>query len=117
MSVYPCAFSYYVQSGRFFTEESLEFTVPLRVCVCVFVCYNKQFTVTSFLKLMLLGMNCDICSENEAFSSEKKRAPPGNRTRVARMGILHDTTTPAAPMDGNCVISFILIMKRRNVGY
>ena len=22
-------------------------------------------------------------------------APPGNRTRVARMGILHDTTTPA----------------------
>ena len=23
-------------------------------------------------------------------------APPGNRTRVARMGILHDTTTPAA---------------------
>ena len=26
----------------------------------------------------------------------KKFAPPGNRTRVARMGILHDTTTPAA---------------------
>ena len=25
-----------------------------------------------------------------------KSAPPGNRTRVARMGILHDTTTPAA---------------------
>ena len=25
----------------------------------------------------------------------KKLAPPGNRTRVARMGILHDTTTPA----------------------
>ena len=25
-----------------------------------------------------------------------ERAPPGNRTRVARMGILHDTTTPAA---------------------
>ena len=26
----------------------------------------------------------------------KHPAPPGNRTRVARMGILHDTTTPAA---------------------
>ena len=26
----------------------------------------------------------------------KTCAPPGNRTRVARMGILHDTTTPAA---------------------
>ena len=26
----------------------------------------------------------------------KKNAPPGNRTRVARMGILHDTITPAA---------------------
>ena len=25
----------------------------------------------------------------------KKLASPGNRTRVARMGILHDTTTPA----------------------
>ena len=25
-----------------------------------------------------------------------KAAPPGNRTRVARMGILHDTTTLAA---------------------
>ena len=25
----------------------------------------------------------------------KKCALPGNRTRVARMGILHDTTTPA----------------------
>ena len=26
------------------------------------------------------------------------RASPGNRTRVARMGILHDTTTPAMPL-------------------
>ena len=26
----------------------------------------------------------------------KNYAPPGNRTRVARMGILHDTITPAA---------------------
>ena len=26
----------------------------------------------------------------------QKIAPPGNRTRDARMGILHDTTTPAA---------------------
>ena len=28
---------------------------------------------------------------------EKESASPGNRTRVARMGILHDTTTPATP--------------------
>lgn len=27
---------------------------------------------------------------------KNKIAPPGNRTRVARMGILHDTTTLAA---------------------
>ena len=27
--------------------------------------------------------------------NNKKSALPGNRTRVARMGILHDTTTPA----------------------
>lgn len=34
--------------------------------------------------------------EVEAFYEfPKKIAPPGNRTRVARMGILHDTTTPA----------------------
>ncbi len=31
------------------------------------------------------------------FQMRKRHAPPGNRTRVARMGILHDTTTPAAP--------------------
>ena len=29
---------------------------------------------------------------------KKLSAPPGNRTRVARMGILHDTTTPAVPL-------------------
>ncbi len=28
----------------------------------------------------------------------QKRALPGNRTRVARMGILHDTTTLAVPL-------------------
>ena len=33
----------------------------------------------------------------EKLSSKNGPAPPGNRTRVARMGILHDTTTPAAP--------------------
>ena len=27
----------------------------------------------------------------------RDNAPTGNRTRVARMGILHDTTTPPAP--------------------
>ena len=27
----------------------------------------------------------------------KDNAPTGNRTRVARMGILYDTTTPPAP--------------------
>ena len=31
-------------------------------------------------------------------------ASPGNRTRVARMGILHDTTTPAAHCMGLSVI-------------
>ena len=33
--------------------------------------------------------------ENEKKAVSKRVAPPGNRTRVARMGILHDTTTPA----------------------
>lgn len=31
-----------------------------------------------------------------SLKSSGSGAPPGNRTRVARMGILHDTTTPAA---------------------
>ena len=30
---------------------------------------------------------------------KKNLASPGNRTRVARMGILHDTTTPATPSE------------------
>ena len=34
--------------------------------------------------------------ERAFYSRSKGNAPPGNRTRVARMGILHDTTTPAA---------------------
>ena len=43
----------------------------------------------------------------------KMHAPPGNRTRVARMGILHDTTTPAVltdragrntPSDASCIL-------------
>ena len=34
--------------------------------------------------------------KNPGIMKQKGHAPPGNRTRVARMGILHDTTTPAA---------------------
>ena len=34
--------------------------------------------------------------QHENVKKKKECAPPGNRTRVARMGILHDTTTPAA---------------------
>ena len=53
----------------------------------------------------LVNQGSRVQSSLEAFlafiltSSVKKKnipAPPGNRTRVARMGILHDTTTPAA---------------------
>jgi hypothetical protein len=36
-------------------------------------------------------------------------APPGNRTRVARMGILHDTTTPAAPCILEVITDFVAI--------
>ena len=39
------------------------------------------------MKTLRLGIVCD---------GLENCAPPGNRTRVARMGILHDTTTPAA---------------------
>ena len=45
-----------------------------------------------------------VCVEHVALDGVKmksyiiKSAPPGNRTRVARMGILHDTTTPAAQL-------------------
>lgn len=44
------------------------------------------------------------CISLEIFSERKKIifALPGNRTRVARMGILHDTTTPT-----------VLLAKRR----
>ena len=37
-----------------------------------------------------------VCPRQMAINTRKKpAASPGNRTRVARMGILHDTTTPA----------------------
>ena len=36
----------------------------------------------------------------------KKLASPGNRTRVARMGILHDTTTPATQYSTKMVKKF-----------
>jgi hypothetical protein len=38
----------------------------------------------------------DQCREK--LDGKKKCASPGNRTRVARMGILHDTTTPATQL-------------------
>ena len=43
--------------------------------------------------------------KNPGIMKQKGHAPPGNRTRVARMGILHDTTTPAAQftLSGQCV--------------
>ena len=34
---------------------------------------------------------------NVTLKGKDNVASPGNRTRVARMGILHDTTTPATP--------------------
>ena len=49
-------------------------------------------------------MHCTLHNTNSQWrrrSEQKKEkkncASPGNRTRVARMGILHDTTTPATP--------------------
>ena len=39
-------------------------------------------------KKIVTWLQCSLRNQNYA--------PPGNRTRVARMGILHDTTTPAA---------------------
>ena len=40
----------------------------------------------------------DYCwdSNHWATATHKHCAPPGNQTQVARMGILRDTTTPAA---------------------
>ena len=40
-------------------------------------------------------------------------APPGNRTRVTRMGILHDTTTPAALVT-NSTSNFKLLLSNQN---
>lgn len=37
-----------------------------------------------------------ILEQHKGVQQQNWSAPPGNRTRVARMGILHDTTTPAA---------------------
>ena len=34
---------------------------------------------------------------SDSSKAYKSCAPPGNRTRLTRMGILYDTTTPAAP--------------------
>ena len=47
--------------------------------------------------------------------NEQKFAPPGNRTRVARMGILHDTTTPAAPQ--YVAVNFIYLNMAMNSLY
>ena len=43
----------------------------------------------------------------------KKFAPPGNRTRVARMGILHDTTTPAALQYGSANLTYLKLCMNR----
>uniref|UniRef100_A0A8I5YR75 MAPK regulated corepressor interacting protein 2 n=1 Tax=Pongo abelii TaxID=9601 RepID=A0A8I5YR75_PONAB len=51
--------------------------------------------VSGFLSFKISGV-----SESSLFKwGKKSAAPPGNRTRVARMGILHDTTTPAALLE------------------
>ena len=41
---------------------------------------------------------------NHKKKEKKYSALPGNRTRVARMGILHDTTTPAVPSTQTSVL-------------
>lgn len=38
-------------------------------------------------------------------NEKNKLALPGNRTRVARMGILHDTTTPAVLLANSMLLS------------
>ena len=61
----------------------------------------KHFTINVIYFKLKVNLSGFIFPENanskfRAKTSNKKFAPPGNRTRVARMGILHDTTTPAA---------------------
>ena len=49
----------------------------------------------------------------------KDNAPIGNRTRVARMGILHDTTTSSAPylLDKDNFDIYLKELKIRKVRY
>ena len=55
----------------------------------VFVSQMKKALKTLFR----LDVYEEVCHKCKV----KDNAPTGNRTRVARMGILHDTTTPPAP--------------------
>ena len=47
---------------------------------------------------------------------KKLSALPGNRTRVARMGILHDTTTPAVRTNRRKVV-FVCLFEKKSLNY
>ena len=62
-------------------EYTLKITISCISNICI--CFRQQSKSLNFTKFLTTG--------------KKTVAPPGNRTRVARMGILHDTTTPVVP--------------------
>ena len=69
-----------------------------------------QFRYINEIVLHLFVQRKIILINNKNLVKENIIAPPGNRTRVERMGIFHDTTTPAA-LIGNCA-GFISIYYR-----
>ena len=56
-----------------------------------------MFLVSQMLQALKTLFRFDMYEKACHKCKVKDNAPTGNRTRVARMGILHDTTTPPAP--------------------
>ena len=56
-----------------------------------------MFLVSQMTQLLETLFRFDMYEKACHKCKVKANAPTGNRTRVARMGILHDTTTPPAP--------------------
>ena len=57
----------------------------------------------------------EINIKQEGKQTDLKNAPSGNRTRVARMGILHDTTTPTALRIKQTHIIYLMLFGTRTV--
>ena len=77
-------------SGGFNLESRLRDLVLRQNALGLQFRYIKKIVLHLFVQRKIIFIN------NKNLDKENIIAPPGNRTRVERMGIFHDTTTPAA---------------------